>query len=136
MSRAVSGFWGARKRGRALANESGESFLSAFSRGYYGRQFWRHFARAISRGQFRAGNFVRAISRPCVVLPAAGACRLPPASRIACEWGAVFVAAAEVAVAVVLAVVLVVVSSARMVLTARGPAPAPLGGLPGVSIPP
>ena len=89
MSQAVSGFWGrsqarlgARKRVRGIN-------CGAFSCGHSGRQLWGHFAQAVSRGQFRAGNSVRAISRPCVVPPAARARRLPPASQIACDWGAV-----------------------------------------------
>ena len=67
MSQAVSGFWGrsqarlgARKRVRGIN-------CGAFSCGHSGRQLWGHFARAISRRQFRAGDVAREISRPCVV---------------------------------------------------------------------
>ena len=73
---------GARKRVRGIN-------FGAFSLGHSGRQLWGHFVQAISRGQFRAGNSVRAISRPCALPPAARARRLPPASQIACDWGAV-----------------------------------------------
>lgn len=52
---AVSGFW---EPSRALANESGESILGPFRAAILGGN-----SGAISRGQFRAGNFVRAISR-------------------------------------------------------------------------
>jgi len=102
----LAGGPGARKRVRGIN-------LVAFSCGRSGRQLWGHFAPAISCGQFRVDNFARAISRSRVVLPAARACRLPPARRIACEWAAVSVAAAEVGVAVVLADALVVVSVRR-----------------------
>ena len=70
-------FGGGRRRGWALANDSEESIMGPFRAAILGGN-----SGAISRGQFRAGNFAQAISRPCVVLPAARACRLPLASRV------------------------------------------------------
>ena len=82
MFQAVSGF-GGRSQARLSARKQVRGInFGAFSCGHSGRQLWGHFVRAISRGQFRAGNFAQAISRPCVVLPAARARRLPLASRV------------------------------------------------------